>query len=79
MKNLSFLKGLAVGLGIATIGGVVYANSISSDDSGENAWVVVGDNVYACTLVASQAIADNLNVPLGPACLKAHKRSLEKT
>jgi hypothetical protein len=57
MKNLSFLKGLAVGIGIAVVGGVVYANSVSSsykemsnDGLVENSWVVLGDEVYHCVM-----------------------------
>ena len=30
MQNLSFLKGLFVGIAIATVGAVAYANSVSS-------------------------------------------------
>lgn len=49
MKNLSFLKGLAVGIGIAVVGGVVYANSISTTGAtGVISWTVVNDKVYLC-------------------------------
>ena len=48
MKNLSFLKGLFVGIAIATIGAVAYANSaISSSNS--VAYVVIDDEVFFCT------------------------------
>ena len=45
MKNLSFFKGLIVGIAIATIGAVAYANSaISSSNS--VAYVVIDDEVF---------------------------------
>jgi hypothetical protein len=51
MKNLSFLKGLVVGLGIAVVGGVVYANSISTGSiSAEtnSSWATIKDEIYFC-------------------------------
>ena len=45
MKNLSFLKGLFVGIAIATVGGVVYANSVATVHQ-DDAWVTIDDKVY---------------------------------
>ena len=59
MKNLPFLKGLFVGIAIATIGAVAYANSsVSSSDS--LAYVVIDKDVFFCTPGACQRIPKNL-------------------
>ena len=65
MKNLSFLKGLVVGLGIATIGGVVYANSIATSEGGRVSWATIKNDVYVC-------VAQTL--PKRPYCVKAEMR-----
>ena len=60
MQNLSFLKGLFVGIAIATVGAVAYANSVSSSklnmdfkDGGvlDNSWVVLEETIYYCWLM----------------------------
>jgi len=68
MKNLSFLKGLVVGIGIATIGGVVYANSISADAGPMNSWATIKNDVYVCV---TRNYPDIHNRPY---CIKAEMR-----
>ena len=65
MKNLSFLKGLAVGIGIAVVGGVVYANSISSNEGGTASWATINNSIYLCF---GQRLPDR------PYCVKAEIR-----
>ena len=47
MKNLSFLKGLFVGVAIATIGAVAYASS-SVSSSQSIAYVVIDKDIFFC-------------------------------
>ena len=62
MKNLSFLKGLVVGLGIAVVGGVVYANSISAPGV-MHSWATIKNDVYYCEWSNAR-----------PYCIKAEMR-----
>ena len=48
MKNLSFLKGLFIGIVITAVTAVAFANGVSSDSSGVFAWVNIGEKVYLC-------------------------------
>jgi hypothetical protein len=60
MQNLSFLKGLAVGLAIATVGSVVYASTMSSVDndvhSGSGVWLQkASGSIYYCWTLPQQS------------------------
>ena len=72
MKNLSFLKGLVVGLAIATVGGVVYANSISAGSiSAEtnSSWATIKDQIYFCKGWFNPA-----GDPARALCMRANKK-----
>jgi hypothetical protein len=66
MKNLSFLKGLVVGIAIATVGGVVYANSISSAADAPYSWATIKNQVYLC-----RAVSLGLSSKMEATCVKA--------
>jgi hypothetical protein len=73
MRNLSFLKGLFVGIAIATIGAVAYANSVSSAAQGIFSWVQIEDRgVYFCVAApATTGIALGGGYKFNPTCTTA--------
>jgi hypothetical protein len=68
MKNLTFLKGLFVGIAIATVGAVTYANNISSMGSDAISWILIDKNIYFCYAGSGARDVKMANNAFDPAC-----------